>query len=208
MLKQFVVVLGLAVAAAGASWTPPAVAAPYEAGMVYDFSTHSWVKPGPGAGRYRSNKSPITRKTISFGEKYAAGTIVIDTSDRRLYHVLGNGKAMAYGIGVGRDGFTWSGNKTITRKAEWPGWTPPAVMRARVKRQEGRTLPAFMPGGPENPLGARALYLGSSIYRIHGTNQPWTIGQAVSSGCFRMANDDVTHLYDNVNIGAKVIIRN
>jgi len=122
--------------------------------------------------------------------------------------VVGKGKAMAYGIGVGRDGFTWQGKNRITRKAEWPGWTPPQVMRDRVKRQEGRILPAHMKGGPDNPLGARAMYIGSTIYRIHGTNQPWTIGQAMSSGCIRMANEDVEHLYDQVKIGTRVIVRN
>jgi lipoprotein-anchoring transpeptidase ErfK/SrfK len=115
---------------------------------------------------------------------------------------------MAYGIGVGREGFTWQGKNKITRKAEWPGWTPPQVMRDRVKRQEGRVLPAYMPGGPDNPLGARAMYIGSTIYRIHGTNQPWTIGKAMSSGCIRMANEDVKHLYDQVKIGTRVVVRN
>jgi len=156
----------------------------------------------------RSDKSPIKRKVISFKENHAKGTIIIDTSDRRLYHVTGNGKAMVYGIGVGRDGFTWQGKNRITRKAEWPGWTPPQVMRDRVKRQEGRVLPAYMEGGPDNPLGARAMYIGSTIYRIHGTNQPWSIGQAMSSGCIRMANEDVEHLYDQVDIGTRVIVRN
>ena len=133
--------------------------------------------PSDNYNKYRrSDKSPIKRKMISFKENHSVGTIIIDTSDRRLYHVVKPGKAMAYGIGVGREGFTWQGQKNITRKAEWPGWTPPQVMRDRVKRQEGRVLPAYMKGGPDNPLGARALYIGSTIYRIHGTNQPWTIG--------------------------------
>lgn len=156
----------------------------------------------------RSDKSPIKRKVISFKENYPENTIVIDTSDRRLYHVLGNGKAMVYGIGVGREGFTWQGTNRVSRKAEWPGWTPPQVMRDRVKREEGRVLPAYMKGGPDNPLGARAMYIGSTIYRIHGTNQPWTIGKAVSSGCIRMANDDVVYLYEQVKVGAKVVVRN
>jgi lipoprotein-anchoring transpeptidase ErfK/SrfK len=165
--------------------------------------------PSENYNKYRrSDKSPIKRKIVSFKENHAKGTIIIDTSDRRLYHVTGNGKAMAYGIGVGRDGFTWQGKNRITRKAEWPGWTPPQVMRDRVKRQEGRVLPAYMKGGPDNPLGARAMYIGSTIYRIHGTNQPWTIGQAMSSGCIRMANEDVEHLYDQVAIGTKVVVRN
>lgn len=165
--------------------------------------------PSKNYNKYRrSDKSPIKRKVVSFKENHPKGTIVIDTSDRRLYHVMGNGKAMAYGIGVGREGFTWQGKNRITRKAEWPGWTPPKVMRDRVKRQEGRVLPAYMPGGPDNPLGARAMYIGSTIYRIHGTNQPWTIGKAMSSGCIRMANEDVEHLYEQVNIGTGVVVRN
>lgn len=112
---------------------------------------------------------------------------------------------MAYGIGVGKSGFTWSGTNRISRKAEWPGWTPPARMRAR-EAKKGRILPAYMPGGPNNPLGARAMYIGSTMYRIHGTNQPWTIGRAMSSGCIRMANDDVKHLYSNVSVGARVVV--
>jgi lipoprotein-anchoring transpeptidase ErfK/SrfK len=196
-----------ATALVGLTLTSPALALNYEPGTVFNYDTKTWEKPRAGGGKFRSNKSPIARKKVDFDDSIAVGTIVIDTSDRRLYHVIDEGKAMAYGIGVGRDGFQWSGNKSITRKAEWPGWTPPAVMRARVLRESGRKLPAFQPGGPDNPLGARAMYLGGSIYRIHGTNQPWTIGQAMSSGCFRMANDDVTYLYDQVAVGTKVIIR-
>lgn len=159
-------------------------------------------------GKHRmSDKSPIKRKVIKFNEKHAKGTIIIDTSDRRLYHVLGDGKAMVYGVGVGRQGFEWRGTQRISRKAEWPSWTPPATMRAR-EAKKGRILPKFMKGGPNNPMGARALYLGSSIYRIHGTNQPWTIGQAMSSGCIRMANDDVKHLYERAKVGTRVIVRN
>lgn len=156
--------------------------------------------------RYRSDKSPIPRKEIAFKEGYPAGTIIIDTSDRRLYHVLGNGKAMRYGVGVGRDGFEWSGTNRVSRKAEWPSWTPPEVM---IKREaaKGRILPRYMEGGPNNPMGARALYIGSTIYRIHGTNEPWSIGQAMSSGCIRMANDDVRHLYERVSVGNRVIVR-
>jgi lipoprotein-anchoring transpeptidase ErfK/SrfK len=206
MIRRMLAAAAIA-ALAVTAFTVPSLANRYEPGMVFNYSTRTWEEPRAGAGKFRSDKSPIKRKLIDFEENVAVGTIVIDTSDRRLYHVTKPGKAMAYGIGVGRDGFTWSGRKTITRKAEWPGWTPPAVMRARVLRQEGRKLPAFMPGGPDNPLGARAMYLGSSIYRIHGTNQPWTIGQAMSSGCFRMANEDVTFLYEQVEVGTKVIIR-
>lgn len=164
-------------------------------------------KPIAHGGGYRSDKSPIPKQTVRFTDVKEKGVIIVDTSERRLYYTLGNGKAVKYAVGVGREGFTWSGTDRISRKAEWPGWTPPAEMRARVKRQEGRTLPAYMPGGKDNPLGARALYIGGRIYRIHGTNQPWTLGQAMSSGCIRMANDDVTELYSRAGVGTKVIVR-
>lgn len=164
-------------------------------------------QPPVQGGKYRSNRSPIPRQTVSFDASIGANTIVIDTSERRLYYTLGNGRAIKYGVGVGREGFQWAGVNRISRKAEWPGWTPPSAMRARVKRETGRILPTYQPGGPDNPLGARAMYIGGSIYRIHGTNQPWTIGQAMSSGCIRMANDDVTHLYNQAGIGTKVIVR-
>lgn len=136
---------------------------------------------------------------------YAPGTIVIDTRARFLYLVEAGGHAMRYGVGVGKPGFEWAGSHRVTRKAEWPDWTPPSEMRAR-ERAKGRILPARMDGGIDNPLGARALYLGSSLYRIHGTNQPWTIGQAVSSGCIRMRNEDVTDLYERVPVGARVVV--
>ncbi len=165
-------------------------------------------QPRPGAGRhYRSDKSPIPRKKVKYDASVPAGTIIIETSERRLYYTLGNGKAMQYAVGVGREGFEWAGTDRISRKAEWPGWTPPAVMRARVKREEGRILPAYVKGGPDNPLGARAMYIGGRIFRIHGTNQPWTIGQAMSSGCIRMANEDVIHLYNQAGVGTKVIVK-
>jgi lipoprotein-anchoring transpeptidase ErfK/SrfK len=130
------------------------------------------------------------------------GTIIISTNERYLYLVQGNGRAMRYGIGVGRDGFQWQGLVKITRKAEWPDWTPPAEM---IQRQP--YLPRFMAGGPGNPMGARALYLGATVYRIHGTNRPDTIGTAVSSGCFRLVNADVSDLYERVPVGTKVVIR-
>ncbi|PHP64912.1 L,D-transpeptidase [Zhengella mangrovi] len=155
-------------------------------------------------GRYASDKSPIPRETVR--SDLPANTILIDTSERRLYYGLGNGKALKYGVGVGREGFTWQGRHRITRKAEWPGWTPPKQMIAREARK-GRKLPAYMEGGPNNPLGARALYIGSTLYRIHGTNQPWTIGKAMSSGCIRMANDDVVDLYSRVDVGTRVTVR-
>ncbi|MBW9062157.1 L,D-transpeptidase [Rhizobium herbae] len=152
------------------------------------------------------NRSPIPRELVAFGENVAPGTIIVDNSDRRLYHVLGNGIAMQYGVSVGREGFIWTGTNTVSRKAEWPTWNPPAQMRAREARK-GHILPVSMKGGIENPLGARAMYLGSTIYRIHGTNQPSSIGKAMSSGCIRMANEDVEHLYANVTIGTRVIVR-
>ncbi len=164
-------------------------------------------QPQIQGGKYRSDRSPIPRKTVKYDAKVPAGTIVIETSERRLYYTLGNGKAIKYAVGVGREGFEWAGTNKISRKAEWPGWTPPAEMRARVKRETGRILPTYQEGGPDNPLGARAMYIGSSIYRIHGTNQPWTIGQAMSSGCIRMANDDVTHLYEQAGVGTRVIVK-
>jgi len=133
--------------------------------------------------------------------EYRKGTVVISTKERRLYYVLGGGQAIEYGVGVGREGFTWSGTKTITRKREWPDWRPPAPM---LKRRPD--LPRHMAGGMDNPLGARALYLGSSEYRIHGSNEPDTIGAAVSSGCIRMTNRDVVDLYERVKIGAKVVV--
>ncbi|MGL4489005.1 MAG: L,D-transpeptidase [Rhizobiaceae bacterium] len=144
---------------------------------------------------------------VVYEGKEKPGTIVIDTSQRFLYLVQGNGEARRYGVGVGKPGFEWAGRHKITRKTEWPDWRPPAEMRARVKREEGRILPVHMVGGPENPLGARAMYLGSSLYRIHGTNQPWTIGRNVSSGCIRMRNEDVVDLYERVSVGALVIVR-
>jgi lipoprotein-anchoring transpeptidase ErfK/SrfK len=139
------------------------------------------------------------------GEK--PGTVVISTGERFLYLVEAGGTARRYGVGVGKEGFGWSGTQNISRKSEWPEWIPPEEMKIRVKAKEGRILPDKMEGGPNNPLGARAMYLGSSLYRIHGTNQPWTIGQAVSSGCIRMRNEDVVDLYERVKVGTKVIVR-
>ena len=150
----------------------------------------------------RIEDGPFARQLVFFRSNEAPGTLVISTADRFIYLVLGNSRALRYGIGVGREGFQWSGLVKVTRKAEWPDWTPPPEM---IERQP--YLPRFMAGGPGNPMGARAMYLGSTVYRIHGTNQPETIGQAVSSGCFRLANGDVIDLYSRVDVGAKVIIR-
>ena len=141
------------------------------------------------------------KQMVEYHGKEGAGTIVIDTPNKFLFLVQGDGRAMRYGIGVGRPGFTWSGVKTISAKKEWPAWTPPPEMLARRP-----DLPRHMEGGPENPLGARAMYLGSSLYRIHGSNEPWTIGTNVSSGCIRMRNQDVIDLYGRVNVGARVIV--
>ena len=143
----------------------------------------------------------LRRAIVGFDTSEAPGTIVIDTGNTALYYVLGQGRAVRYGVGVGREGFTWSGVQTISRKAEWPDWTPPAEMIARQPY-----LPRFVAGGPGNPLGARAMYLGSSAYRIHGTNDPSTIGKFVSSGCIRLTNEDVTDLFSRVNVGTKVVV--
>jgi lipoprotein-anchoring transpeptidase ErfK/SrfK len=143
----------------------------------------------------------LKRQVVNYPSREAPGTIIIDTPNTYLYLILGNGQAMRYGIGVGREGFTWSGTQTIVKKAEWPDWTPPPEMIARQPY-----LPRHMAGGPGNPLGARAMYLGGTIYRIHGTNAPQTIGTRVSSGCLRLTNEDVMDLYSRVHIGTKVIV--
>ena len=143
----------------------------------------------------------LRRQLVNYTTTVTAGTIIIDTSATYLYYVLGNGKAIRYGIGVGRDGFTWSGSQAVTRMAEWPDWTPPEEMIARQPY-----LPRWMAGGKGNPLGARAIYLGSTVYRIHGTNAPETIGTRVSSGCIRLTNADVTDLYSRVTVGTKIIV--
>ncbi len=143
----------------------------------------------------------LKRQVVNYPSHEAPGTIIIDTPNTYLYLIMGNGQAMRYGIGVGRQGFTWSGTQTIVKKAEWPDWTPPPEMIARQPY-----LPRHMAGGPGNPLGARAMYLGGTVYRIHGTNNPATIGHQVSSGCIRLTNEDVTDLYERVSVGAKVIV--
>jgi lipoprotein-anchoring transpeptidase ErfK/SrfK len=158
---------------------------------------------GGGPNFFRSGSSRIPRTTVTYMGNYAPGTVVINTGERRLYLVLPNGQALRYGIGVGRDGFRWGGVHKISAKKEWPDWTPPSQMLARRP-----DLPRHMRGGIENPLGARAMYLGSTLYRIHGSNEPETIGQAVSSGCFRMTNEDVTDLYSRVSVGTTVVVLN
>lgn len=143
----------------------------------------------------------LRRAIVAFNTTEAPGTVIIDTGNTALYFVLGQGRAIRYGVGVGREGFTWSGVQTISRKAEWPDWHPPAEMIARQPY-----LPRFMAGGPGNPLGARAMYLGTSQYRIHGTNDPSTIGKFVSSGCIRLTNEDVADLFSRVDVGTKVVV--
>lgn len=142
---------------------------------------------------------------VQYQTEQKPGTIVIDTRERFLYLVMADGMAKRYGVGVGKPGFEWAGTHKVTSKREWPDWRPPQEMIAR-EAAKGHFLPAHMPGGPENPLGARALYLGSTLYRIHGTNAPWSIGNGVSSGCIRMRNEDVTDLYERVKVGTKVIV--
>jgi lipoprotein-anchoring transpeptidase ErfK/SrfK len=154
--------------------------------------------PDPSAERLPAS---YQRQAVFYRTAEAPGTIIVQTSERFLYVVQGNNRALRYGIGVGREGFQWSGLLKISRKAEWPDWVPPPEMIARQPY-----LPRFMAGGPGNPLGARALYLGNTVYRIHGTNQPQTIGQTVSSGCFRLVNPDVIDLFDRVPVGTKVIV--
>jgi lipoprotein-anchoring transpeptidase ErfK/SrfK len=161
------------------------------------------VQSAPSADEGTSGALParLKRQIVSYATREAPGTIVIDTPNTYLYYVLGGGQAVRYGIGVGRDGFTWSGVQSITKKAEWPDWTPPPEMIARQPY-----LPRYMAGGPSNPLGARAMYLGGTVYRIHGTNAPRTIGTHVSSGCIRLTNEDVADLYARVNVGTRVVV--
>jgi len=157
--------------------------------------------PSEDEGTVVEMPARFNRQVVSYATREAPGTVIIDTPNTYLYYVLGGGQAIRYGIGVGRDGFTWSGVQTITKKSEWPDWTPPPEMIARQPY-----LPRYMAGGPGNPLGARAMYLGGTVYRIHGTNAPGTIGTHVSSGCIRLTNENVSDLYSRVNVGTKVIV--
>ncbi len=194
-LRSLIAALVLAAAAPALAQSPPARA------------MRETLDIGDEPGRVsteevRIEDGPFARQIVFFRSNEAPGTVVIHTSERFLYVVMPGNRALRYGIGVGREGFTWSGLVKVSRKAEWPDWTPPPEM---IQRQP--YLPRFMAGGPGNPMGARALYLGSTVYRVHGTNQPETIGHAVSSGCFRLANGDVIDLYERVALGAKVVIR-
>jgi lipoprotein-anchoring transpeptidase ErfK/SrfK len=186
-------------AIAGAALTTTASANPLVLGYAPQDTRSVETMTEPDAGFQQVAR--FKRQIVSYYTTEAPGTIIIDTPNTYLYLVLGNGRAMRYGIGVGREGFTWSGTQTITKKAEWPDWHPPQEM---IERQP--YLPRFMAGGPGNPLGARAMYLGGTVYRIHGTNAPNTIGQQVSSGCIRLVNEDVVDLYSRVNVGTKVVV--
>jgi lipoprotein-anchoring transpeptidase ErfK/SrfK len=173
----------------------------------FDILTHMPLMPGASAGQGvvgqdgRPQAQAVPRETVRMDTNQKAGTIIISTTNRRLYYVNGDGTAISYGVGVGRPGFEWSGTKVVSQKREWPSWTPPSQMLRRRP-----DLPRHMAGGLNNPLGARAMYLGSSLYRIHGSNEPETIGQAVSSGCIRMTNDDVIDLYSRVRVGTRVVV--
>jgi lipoprotein-anchoring transpeptidase ErfK/SrfK len=195
---RFGSLLRVGLVAAGLMSAASAFAIPLTMGGEYNYN--------PNYNRGWDNRpmaSAVPRETVYYNGSYAPGTIIVSTGERRLYLVLGGGQALKYGIGVGRPGFTWGGVLRVSMKKEWPDWTPPAPMLRRRP-----DLPRHMKGGIDNPLGARALYLGSSEYRIHGSNEPETIGQAVSSGCIRMTNADVEDLYDRVAVGAKVIVQN
>ncbi len=219
-------VLALAFAAAQSGFAEAAADIPRPPSVISPDLGGSFAKPAQKKASARApqkvgfglfKKKPKTQRTrgvapqflpqlVRYNGQELPGTIVIDTEARLLYLVLAGGKAQRYGVGVGRPGFEWAGMHTVTRKAEWPDWTPPAEMISR-EADRGHILPASMKGGPENPLGARALYLGDALYRIHGSNEPWTIGHAVSSGCIRMRNEDVTDLYSRVDIGTRVLVR-
>ena len=197
---------GLAFTAAVIGLTTSATAAPQPPFPLFPFIAPEPPQASPPAPSDEADApfelpARFKRQIVTYATREAAGTIIIDTPNTYLYYVLGGGQAIRYGIGVGRDGFTWSGVQTITKKAEWPDWTPPPEMIARQPY-----LPRHMAGGPGNPLGARAMYLGGTVYRIHGTNAPKTIGTHVSSGCIRLTNQDVTDLYSRVNVGTKVIV--
>lgn len=169
-------------------------------GAVEDGSAPGWTVSTPPVPQ------DLKSQIIAFRSPLPPGSIIVRTGERRLYYVLPEGKAIAYHVGVGREGFTWSGTNKVSRKAEWPDWRPPQEM-IRREAERGHDLPTFMAGGPGNPLGARAIYIGDTQFRIHGTSQPWSIGQAVSSGCIRMMNEEVIDLYDRVQVGALVVVQ-
>jgi len=176
-------------------------ASPPQSSLPSDNMTPAPAQADQGDGSASAVPERLRRAVVAFETREAPGTVIIDTGNTTLYYVLGQNRAIRYGVGVGREGFTWSGTQTISRKAEWPDWHPPAEMIARQPY-----LPRFMAGGPGNPLGARAMYLGSSEYRIHGTNDPSTIGKFVSSGCIRLTNEDVADLFSRVDVGTRVVV--
>ena len=173
---------------------------------IFDASKNRWVETSVIQSIDNRPNIEEGRKIVQYPNQLKAGTIIIDTSTRQLFRVLNNETALRYTIGVGREGYTWKGRERISRKAIWPTWTPPKEMRIR-EAKKGRILPARVEGGLDNPMGARALYLGSTLYRIHGTNQPWSVGEADSSGCIRMTNEDVIHLFESTSIGTMVIVQ-
>jgi lipoprotein-anchoring transpeptidase ErfK/SrfK len=193
--------------AATACWIGSAAAAPLPAsypgnsGALFEQAMRGDALTDVNADVSSDLSPDLRRQTIDYQTTAAPGAVVIDTEQTYLYFILGGGKAIRYGIGVGREGFTWSGAQAVTRKAEWPDWTPPQEMIGRQPY-----LPRWMAGGEGNPLGARAIYLGNTVYRIHGTNMPDTIGQKVSSGCIRMLNEDVIDLYSRVDVGTKIVV--
>jgi lipoprotein-anchoring transpeptidase ErfK/SrfK len=192
-----------AVALSGAAAAAPLQLFPFIEAPPAQWAPPPVVQSAPSEDQGVTTELParLKRQIVSYATREAPGTIVIDTPNTYLYFVMGGGQAIRYGIGVGRDGFTWSGVQSISKKAEWPDWTPPPEMIARQPY-----LPRQMAGGPGNPLGARAMYLGGTVYRIHGTNAPQTIGTHVSSGCIRLTNQDVTDLYSRVTVGTKVVV--
>jgi lipoprotein-anchoring transpeptidase ErfK/SrfK len=193
------------IAASAIFWVGSAVAAPLSypsnSGDLFVAAMRGQTPPVEEFQRDVLGAPDLQRQVVSYSTDAAAGTVIIDPANTYLYFVLGDGTAIRYGIGVGRDGFTWSGAQSVTRKAEWPDWTPPQEMLARQPY-----LARWMAGGEGNPLGARAIYLGNTVYRIHGTNMPATIGQKVSSGCIRMLNEDVIDLYSRVDVGTKIVV--
>ncbi len=198
-MRRFSAVAGIAVALALATYARSIQAYEYQQPPASGQASLT-QDPGDLSGRPQAAAPP--RELVPYDGSYAPGTIVVSNQERRLYYILPGKQAIRYGVGVGRPGFSWTGSKTVAMKREWPSWTPPAQMLRRRP-----DLPKFMEGGPANPLGARAMYLGGTLYRIHGSNEPNTIGQAVSSGCIRMTNEDVVDLYGRVKVGTRVVVQ-
>ncbi|WP_334175828.1 L,D-transpeptidase [Pseudoxanthobacter sp.] len=201
-MRRLVTFFGACATVAGLSAIPALADQRQPAGQFYDPNTKTWVTYyETQAEMEKREQAKFARATVPLKSDEAPGTVIVDTVNRYLYLIQPDDQAIRYGIGVGKEGFEWSGVERVARKAEWPGWTPPAEMLQRRP-----DLPRYMAGGPKNPLGARALYLGNTLYRIHGTNENWSIGKKVSSGCIRLRNADVEDLYSRVDLGAKVIV--